>query len=144
MSELDFRFLTDGQIIEIHEYATRNDGGRKGLRDRNALASSVLAPRTMAAYQAVDAFDLAAAYAHSITRNHPLVDGNKRTALTSALVFLGLNGYGDHHFRNDELEKAVLYLTNREMTRETFAEYLRDGFDGVAGTWVDDAESRPD
>jgi death-on-curing protein len=144
MSELDFRFLTTNQIIAIHDYALQHDGGRPGIRDRNALESLVLAPQKRAAYESVDAFDLAAVYAHSANRNPAFVDGNKRTALTVALVFLGLNGYHDHNFRHDDLEKGVFYLANSQITREMFAEYLRDGFDGVPGTWIDDPEGQPD
>src|SRR4029077_11956625 len=140
----DFRFLTVEQIDDIHSLAIRKDGGKPGLRERDNLEMSAVAPQNLAIYQEVDAFDLAAAYAHSITRNHPYEDGNKRTALTSALVFLGLNGLGDHNFRHADLEQAGLYLTNRQMTRKSFAQYLRDGFDGTPGSWVDDLESQPD
>ena len=140
MSELDFRFLTASQIISIHDYTLQNDGGRPGIRDRNALESLVLAPQKRAAYQTVDVFDLSAVYAYTANRNPVFLDGNKRTALAVALVFLGLHGYHDHSFRHDDLEKAVLYLADSQMTCEMFAEYLRDGFDGVPGTWVNDPE----
>jgi death-on-curing family protein len=144
MSELDFKFLASNQIIAIHDYAIRNDGGRSGLLDRNALESAVLAPRKTAAELAVDAFDLAAVYAYTLARTRPFVEGNERTALTAALVFLGLNKYSEHSFRQDDLEKAMRYLTNREITCVQWAEYLRDGFDGLLGSWVDDPDGQPD
>jgi death-on-curing protein len=144
MSELDFQFLASNQILAIHNYTIQMNRGRLGMRDRHALENAVLEPRRTAAGQAVDAFDLAAVYADSLTRNRPFVEGNQRTALTSALVFLGLNSCSGHHFRHDDLEKAMVYLQNREITRDQWAEYLRNGFDGVPGSWVDDPDGRLD
>jgi len=139
-----FRFLNAGQIAYLHEMAINQDGGEPGLRDSGNLEMSALAPRNLAYYQSVDAFDVPAAYAHSITRNHPFEDANKRTALTAALVFLGCNGLSNHHFDETELERAVIYLTTREMTRSSFAQFLRDAFDGTPGDWIDDPENRQD
>jgi death on curing protein len=144
MSGLDFQFLTSNQIVAIHNYIVQMDGGRLGMRDRHALEHGALAARKTAMGQTLDAFDLAAVYADSLTRDRPFVEGNQRTALTAALVFLGLNKYKDHHFRPDDLETAMVYLTNREITRDQWAEYLRNGFDGVPGSWVDDPDGQLD
>jgi prophage maintenance system killer protein len=144
MSELDFQFLASNQILAIHRYTVQKDGGRLGVRDRHALENAVLAPRRTAAGQRADAFDLAAIYADSLTRNRPFVESNQRTALTSALVFLGLNHDCGHHFKHDDLETAMLYLTNGQIRRDQWAQYLRAGFDGVPGSWVDDPDGRLD
>lgn len=62
-----------------------------GLRDYGLLQSALARPRNLAAYNAPDAGALAAAYAFGIARNHPFIDGNKRTAAVVALLFLALN-----------------------------------------------------
>ncbi len=88
------RFLTMGEVLLILQDQVRRYGGQYGVRDPELLSSALAMPR--ATFQGKlpheDAFDQAAAYAFHIYQNHPFVDGNKRTALAAALVFLDLNG----------------------------------------------------
>lgn len=68
-------------------------GGPPGIRDVGLLESALNCLRQIRAYGQPNIFDLAAPYAHGIVRNHPFVDGNKRTAFMAAYVFLAANGY---------------------------------------------------
>jgi death-on-curing protein len=68
-------------------------GGQPGIRDAGMLESAIARPRNRAAYGKSTDFELAAAYAFGIARNHPFIDGNKRTALVCAFAFLELNGW---------------------------------------------------
>jgi death-on-curing protein len=68
-------------------------GGPPGLRDRALLESAAARPKHLATYERPSAFELAAAYAFGLARNHPFIDGNKRVALVAAFTFLELNGW---------------------------------------------------
>ena len=87
-------FLTLAEVVEIHADQIERYGGADGIRDIHLLSSAVAMP--LASFSGTflhnDIFEMAAAYAYHISQNHPFVDGNKRTALASALVFLDLNG----------------------------------------------------
>lgn len=87
-------FLTLDEVLGIHADQIRRYGGATGLRDLELLCSAIAMPQTTfdGEYLHTSHFDMAAAYLFHLARNHPFVDGNKRTALMCALVFLGLNG----------------------------------------------------
>ena len=87
-------FLTLDEVLGIHADQIRVYGGGSGLRDLELLRSAIAMPETTfdGEYLHPSAFEMAAAYLFHLARNHPFVDGNKRTALMCALVFLGLNG----------------------------------------------------
>jgi death-on-curing protein len=81
-------------VREIHAEAIKQFGGLKGVRDENLLPSAVLTPQSSFGGKSpyTDIVDVAAAYLFYICRNHPFIDGNKRTAMMAAIVFLRLNG----------------------------------------------------
>jgi death-on-curing protein len=81
-------------VVEIHAEAIKRFGGLGGVRDENLLASAVLAPQSTSGGRSPyhDPVEIAAAYLFYICRNHPFVDGNKRTAMMAAVVFLRING----------------------------------------------------
>src|SRR3990167_7585936 len=87
-------FLTLSEVIDIHSNQIELYGGQKGVRDFGLLQSTLAQPEASFAGQWLheDIFLMTAAYAFHICQNHPFFDGNKRTALASALVFLELNG----------------------------------------------------
>ncbi len=87
-------FLALDTVLSIHADQIRRYGGAAGLRDLALLQSAMAMPETTfdGEYLHATPFDQAAAYLFHLARNHPFVDGNKRTALMCALVFLGLNG----------------------------------------------------
>lgn len=88
------RFLTLAETLLIHADQLRNYGGKFGLLDISLLSSALAQPEASYAgpFLHEDLFAMAGAYAFHICQNHPFVDGNKRTALAAALVFLDLNG----------------------------------------------------
>lgn len=87
-------FLTTEIVCEVHAAAIDGFGGSAGLRDRALLESAVAAPQATFGGESVyaDLIEIAAAYLFFLCRNHPFVDGNKRVALGSCLLFLRLNG----------------------------------------------------
>ena len=117
-------WLSRDVLLAVHARTLAEHGGAVGVREPAALESVLAAPRNAAVYAPGDHFDLAAAYASSLVRPHPFVDGNKRVALIAAGVFLEVNG---HHFAASEADSvgAVLALVTREMSAEQFAAWLR-------------------
>jgi len=85
-------WLLRESVLAMHERQLAEHGGREGIRDAGLLDSALRRPLNKFAYGDPDLCDLAAAYAYGIARNHPFVDGNKRTTLVASLTFLELNG----------------------------------------------------
>ena len=90
----DWKQLTATAVRAIHAEVIAAHGGAEGLRDEGLLESAVAAPQATLAGEPLmkDAVEIAAAYLFYLCRNHPFVDGNKRTALAACLVFLDVNG----------------------------------------------------
>jgi death on curing protein len=110
-------------IIAIHEEQIAQHGGLSGLRDRGLLESAMARPQHLYAYGEPTIFDMAAAYAGGIVKNHPFADGNKRTGFMAGYTFLRRNGM---HLRapQGDAVRAVLALASSEMTEEQFARWL--------------------
>jgi len=90
----EFVWVLDEVVLALHDEQLATHGGLPGVRDRGAVESALARPRNLAAYEACDDIArLAAAYAYGTARNHGFADGNKRTALVTADLFLMLNGY---------------------------------------------------
>jgi death-on-curing protein len=89
-----FIFLTLSDVIEIHRDQIERYGGQYGIRDIKLLQSAIGMPEASfdGEFLHPDVFEMAAAYAYHICKNHPFIDGNKRTALVCSLVFLEFNG----------------------------------------------------
>jgi death on curing protein len=85
-------WLELGIVVDFHAEQLALFGGPDGIRDLGLLESALARPRNKFAYGETDLAALAAAYGYGIARNHAFVDGNKRTALASMIVFLNLNG----------------------------------------------------
>jgi len=114
-----------GSVIEaVHDAQLVEHGGAAGLRDAGLLESALARPLNLHRYGETDPYVLAAAYAYGIASNHPFVDGNKRTALLAAYVFLRING---RHLVADEASAAsnMLALAAGEKTESDFADWLR-------------------
>ena len=90
----EFLWLLDEVVLALHDEQLAEHGGLAGVRDLGAVQSALARPRNLAGYEdCEDVAQLAAAYAYGIARNHGFADGNKRTALVVADLFLMLNGY---------------------------------------------------
>ena len=87
-------WVLDEVILAVHDEQLAEHGGLSGIRDHGAVESALARPRNLVAYEACDDMArLTTAYAYGIARNHGFADGNKRTALVIADLFLTLNGY---------------------------------------------------
>lgn len=109
----------------VHDEQLVEHGGGTGTRDRGALMSALARAQNLAGYGTPDAADLAAAYAYGIAKNHPFVDGNKRTAWVIARLFLAANGV-QLVFRDAEAVIAMLELAASELNETQFAGWLRE------------------
>jgi death-on-curing protein len=121
----EWTWVGEAMVLAIHDEQLAEHGGSSGLRDAGLLQSALARPLNQAAYGSGDAFNLAAAYAFGIARNHPFVDGNKRTGFLTATVFLLENGY-ELDATNPDAAAAMLELANGSMSEEVFAAWLRD------------------
>ena len=112
-------------IEAMHPMLLAEHGGAPGLRDLGLLESALARPRQIFAYSECDLPQLAAAYVAGVVRNHPFVDGNKRTGFMTGYVFLERNGL---HFTAPEAEaaQAVLELAAGSIDETGFAAFLRD------------------
>jgi len=92
---MSIAFLSLAEVLEIHQDQIARYGGEPGMRDTHLLRSALAMP--MASFGGVplhtDIFEMAAAYLFHLVQNHPFIDGNKRTAAMTAIVFLDMNGY---------------------------------------------------
>jgi death on curing protein len=113
-------------VLAIHERQLAEHGGASGIRDDGLLDSALARPLQMLAYgdPEPDLADLATALAHGIARNHPFVDGNKRTAYVAMRTFLVLNGT-DVTAPPEERYTAMLRLAEGELSAPEFAAWLR-------------------
>lgn len=109
----------------LHDRQLAEHGGPAGVRDRGGFESAMARPQNLAAYQAPDAADLAAAYAFGIARNHPFVDGNKRTAWVVARLFLALNGV-ELSYSKEAAVAVMLDLAAGQLSEEELARWFRE------------------
>lgn len=118
--------LTLAELIDIHNNQIVLYGGRPGLRDLGLLQSAAAQPEASFGEEWLheDIFGMAAAYAFHICNNHPFVDGNKRTALASALVFLEMNGISLEDPKQKLLE-VMLSMSQGKLSKQQFAQVLR-------------------
>jgi len=119
-------FLTLDDVLIIHEEGLSRFGGRSGLRDKGMLESAIATPAAGfgSHYFHKDVIEMAAAYAFHIAENQPCVDGNKRAALGSALVFLELNGVLLEDPQG-ELYDAMIRMGTRQLTKAQLTDVLR-------------------
>jgi death-on-curing protein len=118
--------LTVDIVHDIHAEAIKTFGGLEGVRDENLLASAVLTPQSSFGGKSpyVDIIEVAAAYLFYLCGNHPFFDGNKRTALMAAIVFLRLNGI-EPAPDSDEWEEFVLDVAASKLDRDATTRRLR-------------------
>ena len=119
-------WLLKEALIAIHHRQIAEHGGGEGLRDEGLLSSALARPQNLLAYgePPPDLAALAAAYAHGIARNHPFVDGNKRTALVAARTFLLLNAV-DLDATQDDKVLTFLALAEGAISEEELADWIR-------------------
>jgi len=119
------RFLTVSEVLLILEDQIRNYGGIYSVRDTNLLSSAIYMPESSFGgnylHETIPA--MAAAYAFHICQNHPFMDGNKRVALASSLVFLDLNGY-ELNCQNETLYNQIMNTAKGEVKKEGLVKFF--------------------
>lgn len=113
-------------VLEIHAEVIAQFGGSDGLRERSLLESAIAAPQASFGGESPfgDLIEIAAAYLFYLCSNHPFVDGNKRAALGSCLIFLKLNGFTPKP-DSDEWENLTLAVAAGVLSRNEVTERLR-------------------
>jgi death-on-curing protein len=131
-------------VIALHDRQVAEHGGSSGLRDDTLLQSALARPQQLYAYgdPPPDIADLAASLAYGLARNHPFVDGNKRTAAVSCETFIVLNGAT--LAANDlELFGVYLALAEGKLSEQEFAAWLRAHLHGPKRNQVNEPRARP-
>jgi len=118
------RWVLRAVVDAMHDQQLAEHGGAAGLRDEGLLESALARPQNLHAYGETDLCTLAAAYAVGIARNHPFIDGNKRTAFLTAYVFLQLNGRTLVASEADAAE-IMMATAASAVSDQAFAEWLR-------------------
>jgi len=118
------KFLTLSEILLILDDQIENYGGIYGIRDINLLSSAIYMPESSFGghylHETIPA--MAAAYAFHICQNHPFIDGNKRAALASSLVFLDINGY-ELDCKNETLYNKIMGVAKGETKKEELIKF---------------------
>lgn len=120
----EFQWVEAADCLGFHDMLIARFGGLEGLRDEGLLESALARSLHLVNYGDPSIFDLAAAYAHGIVKNHPFLDGNQRSSLMAAAMFLEVNGWT---FQAPE-EQAVLQtlaLAAGEIDADEFAAWLK-------------------
>jgi death-on-curing protein len=119
-------WIDESDALALHDRLLAVHGGAAGVRDLGLLQSAVARARNLAAYsERAEATTMAAAYTAGIVKNHPFVDGNKRTGFVVGILFLELNGY---RFTATEAEAAaaVLALAAGKLDEAGYSAFLRE------------------
>jgi len=118
-------WVGSAEALAAHDEQLAEWGGAAGIRDKGAFESAMARPQNLAAYGEPDAAALAASYAFGLARNHPFVDGNKRTAAVVSEGFLNLNG---HVLGAADAEVVVVFtdLAAGEISEDELAEWFRE------------------
>lgn len=124
---MDPLFVTLDEVLSLHDDQIARYGGSRGLRDLGLLQSTL--GNASATFDGVllheSVFEMAAAYLYGICRNHPFIDGNKRTAVAAALTFLEMNGI-EINAREDEFYDLVIGVAEGRVTKAAVAVFFQD------------------
>lgn len=123
----EIEWLSLPVVLAIHDEQLVAHGGSGGVRDAGLLESALNRPVNKWNYENAELPELAAAYAYGIARNHPFVDGNKRTSLLALYTFLGINGV-DFIVPEADAAAMILSLAAGEVSEEGLARWIRDNW----------------
>ena len=121
---MSWRWVDRRALELLHDESLATHGGAGGLRDEGLFESALARPLHLAAYGSPDVWDLAATYGIGLAKNHPFVDGNKRTAFLAVGMFLVLNGWRLTAPQADAT-LTMLAIASGQMDETTFARWLR-------------------
>ena len=118
-------WIDERDALALHDRLLALEGGAAGMRDRGLLQSALARPQQLRAYgDNPDVIQMAAAYTVGIVRDHPFIDGNKRTGFVVGVLFLELNGYRFVASEEDAAQ-AVLSVAAGKLNEAAFAEWMR-------------------
>jgi death-on-curing protein len=119
-----WRWISEALVRAVHGEQLAQHGGAPGVRDGGLLASALGRPQNLAAYGDPDCAALAASLAWGIARNHPFVDGNKRSAFVAGALFMELNGF---RFEASEADVVLkfLALAAGDVSEDALAQWFR-------------------
>jgi death on curing protein len=117
-------WVDDALVFAIHDRQLAEHGGAEGVRDESLLHSALARPLNQLLYTGADIVDLAVKYTAATVKNHPFVDGNKRTGFVVGVLFLELNGYRFTASEPDAAQ-AVLELAAGTIDEDGFRDFLR-------------------
>ncbi len=123
-ANLTWSWIDPAVVLAVHEEQLAEHGGAAGVRDVGLLDSALARPRNLAHYGEPDVCELAAAYAFGLARNHPFIDGNKRSAFVATELFLMLNGWR-LTASDADCVLVMLNLAAGELDEAPFADWLR-------------------
>jgi len=118
-------FVARESVIELHRTSLERYGGMDGLREHGLLDSALMQPEAAYYYGQGDLYAIAAAYAFHIAQNQPFLDGNKRTAVGSALLFLKANGVDTARYDGNKLYDAMIGIAEKRLDKAGLAEVFR-------------------
>jgi len=120
-----FLFIDRAVVLAIHEEQLAQHGGGVGIRDEGLLDSALARPVNRVGYDPdADCATLAADYAFGLAKNHPFIDGNKRTAFVAMVLALALNGF-QFIASDEDAVMAMLQLASGDLSEEAFATWIR-------------------
>jgi death on curing protein len=120
----EWRWLSNDVILAIHDEQLTEHGGRPVIREMGLLESALTRPINRANYARATVFDLAAAYAFGIVRDHPFIDGNKRVAFVTAALFLIEHGI-EITASDEAIVTSMLALADDSIDEAAFSNWLR-------------------
>ena len=121
---MNWRWIDKRLLLLLHDESLSMHGGASGMRDEGLLDSALARPLNIVAYGEPDVADLAAAYGVGLAKNHPFIDGNKRTAFLAVGLFLRLNGQRLVASQTNAT-LTMLQVAGSQLTEPAFADWLR-------------------
>ncbi len=119
------KFIRPDVVLAIHEMLLIEHGGPSGIRDEGLLESALARPQNKEVYGIASVYELAAAYCYGIVRNHPFVDGNKRTGATVMGLFLMKNGK-ELVASEKDLVLQILGVADGSISEEDLADWIKN------------------
>lgn len=124
---MNFYFLTLKDVLNIHQQLINNHGGHPGIRDIKLLDSALNYPKATFNQEYVhrDIYHMAAAYVFGIIKNHPFIDGNKRTGFVVVVSFLAYNGIGLNS-KEPELYELIMNIAQSHISEDNVALFFKN------------------
>jgi death-on-curing protein len=118
--------MTRARVEAFHRRSLEEHGGQDGIRNEHGLESALAQPMNVYFYGQGDLYDIAAAYAYHLAENQPFIDGNKRTAIVTTLMFLEGNGISTSGLANAKLYDAMIAIAEKRLDKAGLAVVFRE------------------